>query len=435
MRTYGVTRCTVIDWGDSDDEALQHYGAIRGDNLGFGCNHTEILVGENCFSKREDNMEKALNKIVEITSNPYAYIADLKENKKKKVIGCFPMHVPEEIIHAADLIPVVIWRSNELVTWGHSHVPPFDCGITRSFVDDAVKGKLDFMDGMVFHVRQCLQVGEFPLIIERNVKPAYMELLYLPPIYEGNVIKSFLLNDLESFKASLEIFTGKKISDDSLKKSIEIYNENRSLLERVYEIRREKPEILRAKEVMQIVWSSMLMPKEDHNELLKELVKAMEEKVVETKKDRVKIIPVGCLCQTLQFDILDLVEDLGMIIPDDDLYVGSRYFANKVKLDGNPLEALADRYLTKTPLCPTKGVWDVDWGEEAIERMKKNDAKGILSIIVKYCPPHACYYPDFRSKMEKEGINEIMIQMEHEIISLEGIKTRLQSFLEIIGGA
>ncbi len=379
-------------------------------------------------------MEKALSKIVEVTSDPYAYVAGLKDRTQKKIIGCFPMYVPEEIVHAAGLIPVVIWRGNESVTWGHAHVPAYDCGITRSFVDDAVRGKLSFMDGMVFHVRQCLQVGEFPLIMERNVKPAYQKILYLPPIYKGDSIKSFLLGDLESFKGSLEDFTGKKISDDNLKESIEIYNENRSLLERVYEIRREKPEILRAREVMQIVWSSMLMLKEDHNELLRELINGMEKKSVEPKKDRIKVIPVGCLCQTLQFDILDIIEDLGMIIPDDDLYVGSRYFANKVNPNGDPIEALADRYLVKTPLCPTKGVWDIDWGVEVIKQMKENDAKGIISIRVKYCPPHTCYYPDFKSKMVEEGVPEVMIEMEHEIISLEGVKTRLQSFVETIGG-
>jgi len=93
-----------------------------------------------------------------------------------------------------------------------------------------------------------------------------------------------------------------------------------------------------------------------------------------------------------------------------------------------------DRYLTKSPLCPTKGVWDIHWGDEAIKKMKDNNARGIISILVKYCPPHACYYPDFRSKMEKEGVHETMIQMEHEIMTLEGIKTRLQSFAEMIGG-
>ena len=379
-------------------------------------------------------MEKVLSKITEVTSDPYSYVAELKERKGKKIIGCFPMHIPEEIIHAADMIPVVIWRSNESVTWGHAHVPPYDCGITRSFVDDAVRGKLAFMDGMVFHVRQCLQVGEFPLIMERNVKPAYLGILYLPPIYKGDAVKSFLTKDLEDFKTSLEDFSGKKINDDDLKKSIQIYDENRSLLKRVYEIRTERPGILRAKDVMQIVWSSMLMPKEDHNELLKELLKEMEKKTVEKERKGIKVIPVGCLCQTLQFDILDMIEDLGMIIPDDDLYVGSRYFANSVNLNGNPLEAIADRYLIKTPLCPTKGVWDIHWGDEVIQKLRNNNAKGVISIRVKYCPPHTCYYPDFKSRMMEEGVPEIMIDTEHEVISLEGIKTRLQSFAETMGG-
>ena len=379
-------------------------------------------------------MEKILGKIAEVTSDPYAYVADVREKKQKKIIGCFPMHVPEEIVHAADMVPVVIWRGNEFVTWGHSHVPPYDCGITRSFVDDAVRGRLSFMDGMVFHVRQCLQVGEFPLIMERNVKPAYQKVLYMPPIFEGDSLKDYLIEDLESFKSSLETFSGDKISDDKLSKSIEVYNKNRELLERVYQLRRERPEILKAKEIMQIVWSSMLMPKEDHNELLEELIKEMEVATVEPQKDKIRVFPVGCLCQTMQLDILDLIEDLGMIIPDDDLYVGSRYFANPVSQNRNPLEALADRYLTKSPLCPTKGVWDLDWGEEVIERMEKCGAKGVISILVKFCPPHTCYYPDFKSKMEENNVHEIMIQVEHEIISLEGIKTRLQSFVEIIGG-
>ncbi|MDY6854553.1 MAG: 2-hydroxyacyl-CoA dehydratase family protein [Thermodesulfobacteriota bacterium] len=379
-------------------------------------------------------MEKILGKIAEVTSDPYAYVEDVREKKQKKIIGCFPMHVPEEIVHAAGMIPVVIWRGNEFVTWGHSHVPPYDCGITRSFVDDAVRGRLSFMDGMVFHVRQCLQVGEFPLIMERNVKPAYQKVLYMPPIFEGDSLKDYLVEDLESFKSSLEAFSGDKITDDKLSKSIEVYNKNRELLERVYQLRRERPEILKAKEIMQIVWSSMLMQKEEHNELLEELVKEMEGATVEPQEDKIRVFPVGCLCQTMQFDILDLIEDLGMIIPDDDLYVGSRYFANRVSQNGNPLEALADRYLKKSPLCPTKGVWDLDWGEEVIERMEKCGAKGVISILVKFCPPHTCYYPDFKSKMEEKNVHEIMIQVEHEVISLEGIKTRLQSFVEIIGG-
>ena len=74
------------------------------------------------------------------------------------------MHLPEELVHAAGMLPVMMWRSNELITLGHSRILPFNCGLSRSVVDDALKGKLDFMDGMVFY-DTCLQPTGLPLII------------------------------------------------------------------------------------------------------------------------------------------------------------------------------------------------------------------------------------------------------------------------------
>ena len=380
-------------------------------------------------------MKNSLAKIAAITSDPYGYADRLKDEKDRKIIGCFPMHIPEELIHAADLIPMVIWRGDEPVTWGHAHVPPYNWGIVRSFVDDALKGKLSFMDGMVFHIRQCLPVQELPFIIERHVKPAYQKNLYLPPAYPNEPIRDFAISDLDVFRKSLEDFSGNKITDEKLKNSIGIYNKNRSLLEKIYEIRRERPEILKASQLMRIVLAGMLMPKEDHNDLLEPLIRGMEEKTTEADGEKIRVIVVGCLCQTPQLEVLDMIEDLGMIIADDDLFVGSRYFANKVALDGNPLDALADRYLHKTPVCPTMGVWDVHWGDEAIRKMKACRAKGIISVLAKFCPPHACYYPDFKSRIVEEGVQEVMIEVEHEMISLEGTKTRLQSFAESLGGA
>jgi len=39
-----------------------------------------------------------------------------------------------------------------------------------------------------------------------------------------------------------------------------------------------------------------------------------------------------------------------------------------------------------------------------------------------------------KSVLEKNGVPQTMIEMEHEVISFESIKTRLQSFAEILGG-
>jgi len=377
-------------------------------------------------------VEDILKRIFDIAKDPYQSVRDWKKAHNKKVIGCYPMYLPEEIIHAAGALPVVIWRSNEAVTMGHSHVPPFNCGLTRSFVDDLVKGKLEFMDGMVFY-RTCLQAQGLPFIVEQNAKPPYLEYLYLPALYPGNSVRDFLIDELERLKSSIEEYTGNRVTDDRLAQSIDIYNKNRRLMNTLFELRRNKPGILRAKEVMAISQAGMLMPKEEHNRLLEKLLRKLEVREWGIQ-GRTKVVIYGGLCQTVQFDLLDLIEELGMVVVDDDLYVGTRYYVNEVQLNDRPILGLADRYLKRIPPCATKGDWETDWTDYLIEKVRSTRANGIISLMIKFCPPHLCYYPDIKRKLAKEGIPEVLVEVEHEIVSLEQIKTRLQSNMEIMGG-
>jgi benzoyl-CoA reductase subunit C len=378
-------------------------------------------------------MEEILKKFYEITTDPYKSIIEWKQRTAKKVIGVFPMWIPEEIIHAADILPVVMWRSNEPVTWGHAHVPVYNCPMNRSLVDDAVKGKLKFMDGMVF-LRMCLQSQEAAYIIEKTAPPSYDEFLYLPPIYHGdNASRMFTREEFKKFKRGIEEFSGEKITNEKLKESIRIYNKNRSLLRNLYRIREEKPGIIKARDVLTIVWASMLMPKEEHSELLERLIEELEKKEYKPAEG-MKVFLSGCLCIHPQIELLDLIEDLGMIVVNDDIYVGYRYFANDAEITDDPLGSLVERHFIKTPIDPARGEVELHWGDELIENVKKSKADGIITLLTKFCPPHLCYYPDVKVKLVEAGVPEILIEIEHEIISFEGIRTRLQSFVEIVRG-
>lgn len=378
--------------------------------------------------------QTAINKCMEISEDPYRYLKNLKEGNEQKIISCFAMHIPEELIHAAGMLPVIAWRSNESVTSGHSHVAPYNCGLTRSYIDDIVKGKLDFIDGIVVH-RMCLQAQGLPFILEQNIKLPFLVYLSLPALYGGKAVHDFLLEEIERLKTSLEEYAGRKITTEELNKSIEIYNKNRKLLSEIYDIRRENPGIIKARELLSVVHSSMLMPKEDNNDLLQKVIDELKARKVDEKTVKgLKVIIYGSLCQTPHRELLDMIEELGMIIVDDDIFIGSKYFANQVSVGSNPVQALADRYLQKNPPCPTKGDLKTDWTDYLIEMAEKNQAKAILSFMIKYCPPHMCCYPDIKNKLERKGIPEILIEVEHEVISIEQVRTRLQSFIENIGG-
>jgi benzoyl-CoA reductase/2-hydroxyglutaryl-CoA dehydratase subunit BcrC/BadD/HgdB len=74
----------------------------------------------------------------------------------------------------------------------------------------------------------------------------------------------------------------------------------------------------------------------------------------------------------------------------------------------------------------------MDWGDYIVQMVDRNQAAGAITLVVKYCPPHLAYYPDIERKLSRAGIHALMLEMEHEVTSLEQVKTRLQAFGEAL---
>jgi len=375
-----------------------------------------------------------IGKIVQLVEDPYQTVAEFKKHADKRVIGCFPMEVPEELIHAAGFYPIVIWVGNEPVTIGHSYTMYYNCAIVRTFIDDIVRGRLWFMDGIIV-ARQCLPTHELAFVVERNAKLPYLEYLYLPALYPSknafpsNATRNFTIYEFKRLKNSIEKFSGKKIDENNLIESIKIYNENRKLLRDIYELRRKNPQSIRAWEMVSLIWSSMIIPKEEHSEMLKQVLEELKGREV-LVGDRLKVILVGCMCHVPRSDILRIIEDLGMVVVDDDIYVGSRYIYNDVKLNGDPIISLVERYFSRIPPTLTKGDWEIDWGKYIVDMVKKVKADGVVTLMPKFCPPHLCNYPDFKRTLIENNIPEVLIEMEHEAVTLETVRLKLQAFTE-----
>lgn len=380
-------------------------------------------------------MQDIMSRFNSTLEDPYGAVRRLKETQTRKVIGCAPMHFAEEIVSAAGALPVVLQESAEPVTTGYTYVYPFYCGFVRSLVDIAVKGKLSFLDGLLIP-DTCLQMrGAFGILQTINSFP-YLEFVQLPPyLKDAGAIREVK----ESFKrcqAGLEEYTGRKIADDSLRAAMVLYNKNRTLLRRLYELRRAKPGLLRAKELTAIVMSSMVMPKAEHNELLEQLLPYLEKKSTTKKTDtRVKVVISGHLCQSPKPDLLDIIEDLGAVIVDDDIYTGYRYFATDARLTKNLWEGLARRYLNPALPCPTRSMparGKDDWGQYLVRMCRRAQAQGVIILMVKFCEPHMLYYPTLKEALTAAGVPHLLVETEHEVVSLGGVKTRVQAFVEML---
>ena len=175
-----------------------------------------------------------------------------------------------------------------------------------------------------------------------------------------------------------------------------------------------------------MVWS-----KEEHTKLLEELIPELEARQP-SPDGKVNILLSGHLCQAVKVDVLDMIEDVGGVIVADDLYTGYRYFATETSTSLPPFEALIEHYYHLAFPCPTRSDESQDWGEFLVQSCQQSGAQGIIMLQPKHCETHMIYYPWVRDKLSEAGIPHLYIETEHEVLSLESVKTRIQAFVEMI---
>jgi benzoyl-CoA reductase/2-hydroxyglutaryl-CoA dehydratase subunit BcrC/BadD/HgdB len=127
---------------------------------------------------------------------------------------------------------------------------------------------------------------------------------------------------------------------------------------------------------------------------------------------------------------LALIEELGARIVGDDLCTGSRYFAPPVVGNGDPISALADRYLHRLP-CPAKYHPDHQPGEHLLKLVNETKANGVVFVLQKFCDPHAFDYAIVKEKLDVAAVPHLRLEMEH-VPALDQWRTRLQAFLELV---
>jgi len=371
---------------------------------------------------------EGLEELGGLHNDSYALAKEAK-SKGRRVVGITPMHFPEELVHASGALPVILQETSEPITTGLSHIFPNFCAFTRSNVDWAVKGRLDFLDAVIIS-DVCLQTRMAFGIMSRRMKVPFFY-MWWPQAYNAEQWLPTVRPRLERCKKALEDMVGRRIGEQDLWNSIGVYNENRRLLREVYRLRRAKPGVLPAREMQTLVVASMVMPKEEHTALLRKALAQLEE-APPSSNGRARFFLSGHLCHQVKPEILDLIEEMGAMVVGDDLYAGYRYSAGEVPTATDPLEALALRYFNPGVPCPTRGGKEQDWAEHLISAVRESGAQGVISLLPRFCEPHMFYYPYLKSCLLKAGIPFTFVETEHEAVSLEGVRTRIQALVEAV---
>src|SRR5210317_301138 len=160
----------------------------------------------------------------------------------RKVIGYMPVYVPEELIHAAGMLPLGIMGGGDQmeVIHGDAYYQSYICRIPRSTIELGIAKRLDFVDGMLFP-SICDVIRNLSGMWKLMFPETYVRYVDVPQNYRDDIGGAFYRQEMQELLEALEELAGRKVSDDNLRASITVYNENRALIRDLYRMRSETP--------------------------------------------------------------------------------------------------------------------------------------------------------------------------------------------------
>jgi benzoyl-CoA reductase subunit C len=347
-----------------------------------------------------------------------------------KIVGCYPVYTPVELIHAAGMLPVgIIGGGNRLeIAHADSRFQSFVCSIVKSTLELGLTERLSFLDGIVFH-SICDPARNLASVFKRNFPKLMVEYIHFPQNMTSRVVEDYLVSEYQRVKSSYETLAGRTVVADDLAKSIRLYNEQRRLMRELYRLRRERPENLSTLESYVLTRVGTLIPVEEHVTILKDALGALSGRN-ERPKDRIRVILEGSFCEQPPLELIDGLEAAGCYILDDDFLQGWRFFLEDVASDGDPLRNLARAYKDQSVFSGVKHDSRVPKAKHLIDRVRETGAAAVLILAAKFCEPALFDYAIYRQALEREGIPHLYLEFEEKMWIFDKARTEVETFVE-----
>lgn len=365
-----------------------------------------------------------LTELAKQINNPYI---DEWREQGGKVVGYFCSYVPEEIILAAGMLPYRVRATGSTeATLGDQYMGAFNCTFIRHCLDQALRGTYSFLDGVVIpngcdHVRRLWDVWK------RKIDTPFCYFLHVPHLVNEDTHKWFKEN-LIRFKEDIEEHFQVKITDERLREAIKVCNETRTLLGKLYQLRKKEAPPITGTEAINIISPSTAMPKDKCNGLLKRLLTEIEGRDIGDQYGARIMVIANVLDDP---SITHLVENAGGLVVADFSCIGPRQMWDQVDDTIEPIEAIAKRYLGQVS-CP-RIMEDHDRRSQFIRDMvDEYKVDGIIFERLKFCDLSGGGYYLLRMDAKEADIPTLALEREFLLSGLGQFKTRIQAFLEML---
>ncbi len=373
-------------------------------------------------------MSGSLSKFADWAKHRHEYAREWKRRTGGKVAGYLCSYLPEEIFYAANILPVRVFGGHEASNLVESHISTnIACAFCRDCLGQGLTGKYDYIDGLTM-AQTCLHTGQIFWIWSNNVPLEWSRFIAIPHGTQNVGRFEYLTEEMRLLKESIEKWTGKSISDEDLDRAIEIHNLNRKLCRQVYEYRKKENPPITGEDALNIVLSSQMVDKNEHNQALQKLLDELPT-MSSQRQTGTRLMLIGSVNDDVRF--MHMVENelnLPATFVIEDTCTGLRYFYNDVTPQNDRLMALSIRYNHRPP-CPLK-----DWPSRRrfpyiLNVFKQYNAQAVILMNQKWCSPHITDNVPLEKKFREMGVTTARIEFDITL-PMGQHKTLLEATLE-----
>ena len=351
-----------------------------------------------------------------------------------KLVGYTPGgYMPEELVYAAGAMPLGLIRggSPEPIAESAAYMPRFFDTFCRAQIAYRMSG-----EDPLYQMIDLLVVP----VTENNIKAladswdfyANVETFRfgVPHDKEEDAFQ-YYLEGLHLLKDKLEKVTGNKIEDGKLREAMALSNRMWESLEKISLLRKSPRPPLSGEEFVRLNHASFYADKAR----LIECLQAVYDELRETEGSdtpRARVLLTGSTLAMGDYKILDLVRRAGAAVVTEEFAEGMRHYWERTELEGDPMEALADRYFRRR-VPPA-------WFRPSRERIdfvmrlaKDFDVDGIIWYQLMYRESYDMQAFYFQRILEKEmGLKTLKVVSDYDASEMGPLSTRVETFVETI---
>lgn len=355
------------------------------------------------------------------------------ENNDRVLVGHMPVYFPREIIHAAGGLAVGILGGGDkkLIIRGDAYYQSYICHMPRSIMELALDKHFEGFDGFIFP-SICDVIRNLSGMFQLIELGKFVKYLDFPQNFQAHIGGEFYIHELQTVLNEVFNINNVKVTPERLNHSLDLFNKNRRLINSIYDIRQEFPWRLSAADVYHIVRAGYVIPVEEHNEILEEVVELIQQDIGDPH-DKIRVLVIGAFCEQPPAGLIRTIELAGCYIVEDDFLLGARWILDDIDTTtADPILALTNAYLQKSTF--SSSVFDVGNPKEArlIDLIRKRKVDGVIFAAPSFCDPALLDHPILQKECNDQKIRFVSFLYSENTGQFKVIKEQVGTFSDSI---